>query len=73
MKKENMEVEFTKEEFEILKSVLLERSTFYTRKIVDLKFLQLKTDNIDFSNEFQERIDFNLKFKNAINKLYELL
>lgn len=73
MKKENMEVEFTKEEFEILKSVLLERSTFYTKKIVEDKKLVLKAQDLDIVKNIELNIEYNLKLKNVLDKFYNIL
>lgn len=73
MVKEMNITNFTDEEIEILRTILLERSTFYTRKIVEYKTLKLKAENEIFSDSFQESIDFNFKYKNVIDKFYKVL
>lgn len=64
---------FTDEEIEILRTVILERSTFYTRKIVSDKFLKLKAQSESIAETFQNDIDFNFKYKNVLDKFYDLL
>ena len=64
---------FTKDEIEILKTVLLERSTFYTRKIVDTRVLQLKTDNKEMVDGLNIEVSYNYRIKNAIDKLFIIL
>lgn len=70
---EELKSNFTKEEIEIIKTLLLERSTFYTKKIVEYKVLQLKTENAGQMLNLQSNIDFNYKYKNTIDKLHFLL
>lgn len=67
------ELILTEEEIEILKSILLERSTFYTKKIVDYKMMQLKSEDEFLANNFQNSIDYNFKLKDTLDKVYKLL
>ena len=64
---------FTEEEIEILRCVLLERSTHFTKKIVSDRISKLKTQDVNIAQVFQENIDYNFKYKNVIDKLYSLL
>ncbi|MCI8617507.1 MAG: hypothetical protein HFJ60_04605 [Clostridia bacterium] len=73
MNKEDLCYEFTREEFEILKIIMLERSTFYTKKIVEDKKLVLKTQDLDIVKNIEFNIDYNLKLKNVFDKFYNIL
>lgn len=73
MNKEDLCYEFTREEFEILKIIMLERSTFYTKKIVEDKKLVLKTQDLYIVKNIEFNIDYNLKLKNVFDKFYNIL
>lgn len=73
MNKEDLCYEFTREEFEILKIIMLERSTFYIKKIVEDKKLVLKTQDLDIVKNIEFNIDYNLKLKNVFDKFYNIL
>lgn len=64
---------FTNEDMEELGTILLERSTFYTEKIVEYKVLKLKIDDEDIANSMQLNIDYYFKIKNVLDKFYDLL
>lgn len=71
--KEFLKKEFTKEDIERLRAIVLERSTFYTREIVDYKILKLKSQDEDIVKSIQSIISYNFKNKEVLDKLYELL
>lgn len=73
MNKEDLGYEFTREEFEILKMVMMERSTFYTKKIVEDKKLVLKAQDLDIVKNIELNIEYNLKLKNVLDKFYNIL
>lgn len=72
---EKIKEQLTDEEIEVLKNILLERSTFYTKTITEYKFLLLKLppEELNFLEEYENYIDYSYRCRNAINKLFELL
>lgn len=72
MNKNYLEVAFTKEEVEILTSVLLERSTFYTRKILEYSTLGLKAIDEKYFDECEKQVKHYENYKSAIDKFYKI-
>ena len=72
---EKIKEQLTNEEIEILKNILLERSTFYTKKITEYMFLVLKLtpEKLNLLEEYENNIDYSYKCMNATDKLFELL
>lgn len=72
---EDIKNKLTNEEIEIIRCVLLERSTFYTKKITDGRFLLLKLrpEEEIFRKNYEEQVDFAFKYKKAIDKLHDNL
>lgn len=65
--------EFSKEEIEILKTILLGRSTFYTREIVKTKGLLLKAPTDYSLDAFKSDLDYNSRLKKVVDKFYDFL
>lgn len=72
---EKIKEELTDEEIEILKNILLERSTFHTNVITEYKFLLIKLppEKESFIQDYEKEIDISYKYKNTIDKLFNLL
>lgn len=64
---------FNNEELEILRTMTLERLTFFTLKVVDLKVDMLKATNEKNYNKLKEAHDYNVSVRNTFDKLYEYL
>lgn len=73
MNKENIGYEFTKEELEILRFIMLECSTFYTKKIVEDKKLVLKSKDLDIVKNIECNINYNFRLKSVLDKFYNIL
>lgn len=68
MGKEIIETTFSKEEVEILRSSLLERSTYYGYKITNCRINKLKAPDEKTSEKIQKEIDFYTNYKDCLNK-----
>lgn len=69
----NTKDKITLEEIYIIRTILLERTTFYTRKIVELQKLLLKSKESDIVQSINDDIAYYYEFKNSIEKFSNLL
>ena len=71
--KKNLKEIFSFEELDILRTIILERSTFYTRKVVDYKVLMLQAENEELIRCRQKNYEYNSKVKKVLDTFHDYL
>ena len=69
----NCNIEFTKEELEILRTILFERSTHFSQKATELQVLNLKCNTVNNSDFFKFNANHYLAQKRVVDKFYDFL
>lgn len=64
-------LELTNDEIELLRTVLLGRSTFYASKITDLRVKKLKAKDEEVAGVLQKAIDYEYERLNITNKMLD--
>lgn len=64
---------FDNEDLEILRTIILERSTFYTRKVVDYRVLMLKSQDKEYIEARKNNYEYDCKVKNVLDTFYDYL
>ena len=64
---------FDNEDLEILRTIILERFTFYTDKIVENSSLMVKAENEESFMKYKKDYEYNCKVKDVLDSFYEYL
>lgn len=73
MELKKIEKNFTKEEIELLRTILLGRSTFYASKITDFRVRQLKAKDEEVALVLHKAINYEYERLNVVNKFLDFL